>query len=204
MRGEAGTGLARRGSESRGVARHGTAGAVKQPTMGENAMTARRMAIAARLKSLEVSGRLTAEHVVEDARAEDSPLHGFFEWDDGIAAAAYRLDQARALIVTVKLEVVTEMREIRAPYYVRDPEASGDQQGYTSVVSIRSDRDRSMSVLRRELGCVRAALERAQAVAAAVGLSAELERMLSDTDELVARVDAAPVAAEPAQEQPQA
>ena len=43
-----------------------------------------------------------------------------------------------------------------------------------------------------------------QAVAAAVGLSAELERMLSDTDELVARVDAAPVAAEPAQEQPQA
>jgi hypothetical protein len=40
--------------------------------------------------------------VVEAARDEDSPLHKYFEWNNGAAAHAYRLVQARNLIRKVQ------------------------------------------------------------------------------------------------------
>jgi hypothetical protein len=46
-------------------------------------------------------GELTPKDVVDDARNDNSPLHSYFEWDDGAAAEAYRLSQARGLIRTV-------------------------------------------------------------------------------------------------------
>ena len=47
-------------------------------------------------------GQLTPANVVEAARAEDHPLHSRFEWDDGMAAEKYRLNQARQLIRVVR------------------------------------------------------------------------------------------------------
>lgn len=49
-------------------------------------------------------GELTASAVLEIARDPKHLLHGFFEWDDKIAAEAYRLDQARAVIRLVRIE----------------------------------------------------------------------------------------------------
>ena len=37
---------------------------------------------------------LNERAVLEDARSDDSSLHGYFEWDDGVAAEAHRLTQA--------------------------------------------------------------------------------------------------------------
>lgn len=48
-------------------------------------------------------GRLTPPAVVKAARDTRNPLHKHFEWDNQIAADAYRLDQARALIRSVAL-----------------------------------------------------------------------------------------------------
>ena len=41
---------------------------------------------------------LTPKTLLDASRDESAPLHGEFEWDDGVAAEKYRLDQARSLI----------------------------------------------------------------------------------------------------------
>ena len=46
----------------------------------------------------EHGGVLYPKDVVNAARNPNSPLHGAFEWDDGIAAEKFRLVQARELI----------------------------------------------------------------------------------------------------------
>lgn len=52
----------------------------------------------------EQGGQLTPNALVTSARAEDSPLHSYFEWDDSIAGEKYREWQARQLIRVVVLE----------------------------------------------------------------------------------------------------
>ncbi len=53
----------------------------------------------------ENDGTLNAVDVVVDARANESPLHEFFEWNDGKAARQHRLDQAKQLIKAVSVVV---------------------------------------------------------------------------------------------------
>lgn len=43
----------------------------------------------------------TPQEVLEKARDENSELHKCFEWNDGIAAEKYRLQQARAIIINL-------------------------------------------------------------------------------------------------------
>lgn len=61
-------------------------------------------------------GSLFPEDVVRAARDPESPLHGFFEWDDSAAAEAWRIVQAQGLIRRVKVKV----EQVRgAPVVVR-------------------------------------------------------------------------------------
>jgi len=48
----------------------------------------------------------TPPAVVDAARAEDSPLHRYFTWDDGAAAEKWRLDEARKLVRSIHVVVV--------------------------------------------------------------------------------------------------
>jgi len=61
-------------------------------------------------------GKLTPHLVVEEARPIDSPLHSRFEWDDAVAAEAYRIDQARELIRSVRITYASgiENHHVRA------------------------------------------------------------------------------------------
>lgn len=43
--------------------------------------------------------------VLADARDEESPLHPYFEWDDGVAAEQYRWQQAYGLVRRVKVTI---------------------------------------------------------------------------------------------------
>jgi hypothetical protein len=77
-------------------------------------------------------GELTPQIVVDEARQEDAPLHGRFEWDDSIAGEKYRLEQAARLIRTVRIEYSSpqsdEKRFIRAfssLYESGEPERQG-------------------------------------------------------------------------------
>lgn len=63
--------------------------------------------------------KLTAERVVNDAKASKHPLHNYFEWDDAIAGHLHRIQQARILIASlmelrddgIKVRTFTNMME---------------------------------------------------------------------------------------------
>ncbi len=101
----------------------------------------RRKRIADELDALARAGRgrLSPRRVVEWARQHRaSALHGCFQWDDGKAAEAYRVWQARELIVSV--EVVQE-GGVRRQVYVSPVVARPGGAGYHRLVDVMSDKD---------------------------------------------------------------
>jgi hypothetical protein len=102
---------------------------------------------------------LRAADVLDEARPDDSPLHAYFEWDDGAAAESFRLFQAAALIRSVKLRVTsTDQRGRIVDYVVRawQPARYADDGavgGYLPVETVREDpkvRDSLIRQMRRE------------------------------------------------------
>lgn len=133
-------------------------------------------------------GTLTPELVVEDAKKPNSPLHEMFEWDTDKAATAHWHDVARQLIRNVRVTVVNEERVLKAPFFVRDPSLPHDQQGYTTVEKLRTDSDLARDAVAEECSRAAAAFRRAQEVATAVGVEADVQQLLQDTLSLGQRI----------------
>lgn len=53
----------------------------------------------------------SAESLVKEARKSSSPIHSLFEWDNTRAAQEYRLLQARVMIASLRVEVISEDRK---------------------------------------------------------------------------------------------
>lgn len=115
-------------------------------------------------------GTITPEIVLNDAKRKGSPLHSFFTWDDGKAAAKYRLHEASMLIRRVKVtyhpsEGITV--KVRAFINVVEPEdeatdeeideasASGRQRGiyvgFQDALKIDSYRDQIVRQCKRDV-----------------------------------------------------
>ena len=139
-----------------------------------------KQAIKERLEKLAAKNRgtLTPTRVVMDARDKSSPLHDFFEWDDGAAAQRYREQQARELIGRFKVEIRTTSRTIFAPAYIRDPRVDPDDQGYTTIAEIRDDAALAKESLMYELSRALSALDRAADIAASLGLGKDFADLL--------------------------
>ena len=94
----------------------------------------------------ERHGQLTPDIVVDAARPKESPLHRFFQWNNGKAAEQYRLIQASCLIRRVKVTYqASDEKTVRVRAFVNvtpearlpadeDPEA-GTRGIYVSVSS---------------------------------------------------------------------
>lgn len=119
-------------------------------------------------------GRITAEIYVEDARSADSPLHETLEWDNDKAAHEHRINQARAIIASVRVRMITESRVLSTIAYVRDPTCASDEQGYASVLRLRTDRNLAQRALLTELRRAQALMDRAVELADALDLKAEI------------------------------
>lgn len=142
-----------------------------------------------RLRDLEQKhGKLTANIVVADAQAVDSPLHSYFEWDTHKAARRYRLIQARALIRSVRLNVRTEKTVVSTVAYIRDPSAAPREQGYLSVSKVRTDKDVARDALVDEFARAAAILRRARELAVAFDMSGEVDAVVSQVDTMRTRV----------------
>lgn len=133
-------------------------------------------------------GNITPELVVRAAKSKDSPLHDYFDWDDKVAGGKWRIEQARELIRSVRIIVTSDKISIPAPHFVRDPQAEPEEQGYVSVLKLRSDEDRAREVVVSEFGRAAAALARAKAVAAVLNLDNEIERLHEQVTGLAERV----------------
>jgi len=130
---------------------------------------AERQAMTDALVQLEArDGTITPDAVVRAAAEEASPLHRHFEWDDTEAAHAFRLEQARTLIRSVRVLVTTEERTLTTVRYVRDPSVDPDEQGYVSVMVLREDPVRAELLVRQEFDRADACLKRAEEIAEAL------------------------------------
>jgi hypothetical protein len=93
-------------------------------------------AIREELQGLIEDGLLNPETVVDRARNPNSSLHDHFTWDDTEAAAAFRIQEARALIKRVRVEVVrSDESVVRVPSFTRSVEGKGYVDTQTITVN---------------------------------------------------------------------
>lgn len=152
----------------------------------------RRTVIAEELRRLELdNGRLLAEDVVLAASSPDSPLHDQFEWDDSKAAAAHRLDQARELIRSVRIELLVGERRVITVAYVRDPEAEEkNEAGYQAVRVLRGNAERAREAIVNEFASAAAHLRRARDLATVLGFADEVQKLADDVVRVRASIEA--------------
>lgn len=92
-------------------------------------------------------GELTPKDVIDDAKNHNSPLHAYFEWDDGEAAEQWRLQQARSLIravVAVYVDDAEPARRVQA--FVHVPEAGAPHYRATDH-ALSQERTREMVLM---------------------------------------------------------
>ncbi len=90
------------------------------------------------------NGRLIPESVEEAAKAKSHALHPFFEWNDTVAARAYRIDQARQLIRLIRVEDDTAEDPPHAFLSVND----GEGICYRSLGDIQQSTNLQMAIMR--------------------------------------------------------
>jgi len=90
--------------------------------------TERRQLLEAELLKMHEAGPLTASRFVAEVADQGHPLHDRLEWDDTKAGHEFRLQQARRLIVTVRI-VVSEGAEA-VPLFVHVPQSGGGEGEY--------------------------------------------------------------------------
>ena len=117
-------------------------------------------------------GNLDPKDVVEEAKASSHPLHDYFEWRDKIAGGQFRIDQARALIRSVRIEVKTNSAPMRAPQWVRSPANGPDQRGYVEVTRVVALEAR-LKIIRQEIDRAIGVVERLREISAALAVEAE-------------------------------
>lgn len=71
-------------------------------------------------EELERTVGLTAQNLLNASRPEDAPLHGEFEWDDTVAAEAYRETQAQYIIRMLCIAPDEEHKEPVRAYFVTE------------------------------------------------------------------------------------
>lgn len=117
-----------------------------EPVRLKNAKQADANVIGAALSAIaaENGGELRPQDVVAAARAKTHPLHAHFEWNDKAAADAYRIDQARALIRIVRVDVEEDKEPVRAFFSVKDE----GRQRYQPVEKVLNSASMQLSLLK--------------------------------------------------------
>jgi len=126
-------------------------------------------------------GDLTPETVVTDAQKKTSPLHkhGGFQWNLSEAAKQSWLQHARMLIRTFPVIYRSADGVERKGYgFVRDVRQPANRQGYSTVQTVASDRDRAMATLKHEADAISASIVRLQTLAAQFNLEPEIQAVV--------------------------
>lgn len=131
-------------------------------------------------------GLLTPDAVVAAARPRDSALHSFFTWDNKVAADAHRLNEARTLIRSVRVDIKVDRVIVPTPYFIRDP-TIGETQGYRSLGRLQTDDELARETAIAEMKRASGALARARAIAAVLGMTDEIEMIEAQIGALIGR-----------------
>jgi hypothetical protein len=89
-------------------------------------------------------GKLVPADVLEAAAEEHSPLHAAFEWDDSAAAHQHRLNQARRLIVSIRILNAPTGPHTTAYVSVKSPDKG---RSYLPTADVMTDDELASRVL---------------------------------------------------------
>ena len=98
----------------------------------------------------EANGGLSARLVLDDAKAQESPIHEEFEWDNERAGEEYRLWQARHLMNSMVV-VVSGDGEVEKTTRAFVVVTQNDQDRYESIHVVMDDPVMRQQVLTRAL-----------------------------------------------------
>ena len=84
-------------------------------------------------------GELKPEYVVEESKEPDALLHNYFQWDDTLAAAAWRREQARQLIKNITVTITTENITSTVRAIVNVVKADNPGRSYIPIVEAMLD-----------------------------------------------------------------
>ena len=84
---------------------------------------------------------LSREELVEAAKPSSSPLHDYFEWDDGVAAEMYRKKQAGHMFRSIYIVREEEEEPIRAYQPVKIKVNSHEERGYVTLKRVLSEKE---------------------------------------------------------------
>lgn len=100
-------------------------------------------------------GTLRPPVIVEEARPKRSPLHKYFEWEDGRAAELYRLDQARRMIQRYEIVLVESCpNPVRAFVSFAEDRKTGGA-GYRQMARVMRDPEQRAGLLEQALAELR-------------------------------------------------
>lgn len=130
--------------------------------------------------ALARQGELQPRDVVERARDPESPLHGHFEWNDGAAAEAFRLSQARSLISSVRVNFDGAPADQRAMRVFISVPAGPDQGRHYELARIAmadgEKRQRILDQALRDIESVRVRYQELQELADVWAAAATVKR----------------------------
>ena len=92
---------------------------------------------------------LTPENLVDASRPEDAPLHNEFEWDDTVAAEAYRKTQARLMISNLSIVIEEKKQEPVRAYFSLQHGFRKNSGTYESTITIMEDSERRTLLLEK-------------------------------------------------------
>jgi hypothetical protein len=85
---------------------------------------------------------IVPEDMVNDARSESSPIHGYFTWDDRVAADKWRVEEAKYYLRTIHIIEAPESEPIRLTHVVTVTTEDGEERkGYMDIRRIRTQPD---------------------------------------------------------------
>lgn len=128
-------------------------------------------------------GALTPEIVLDEARKKTSPLHDAFEWDDTEAANRWRLEQARHLIIQLRIVKVAEpgsgaerVLAVRAYSHVSDDQMGSVYSDTMTCLAIPEKRAQLIENARDKLKAAKAACSDLEEFA---GVVREIDKVLT-------------------------
>ena len=131
-------------------------------------------------------GSITSERFLEASRAEDSPTHGVFEWDDGIAAEKYRLHQASRTICAVRVivrnETGTKIPEKPPRAFVNIVDDDSKKGQYVNVSDAMSNEDTRQAVLKRAMRELKSFQEKYSALSELAEVFMAIDKVCNDDE----------------------
>lgn len=137
-----------------------------------------RNAIETRLAKIskENNKGLTPDAVINDAKNKNSPLHSYFDWDNDSAGHKFRIEQARTLIRSFRVEIITNERTVSVVRYIRNPEIKGNDQGYVETAKVRSAEETAYAAFSSEMTRLGSIIERTESLADVLGFQKEFDK----------------------------